>query len=199
MILEGIVTTLDGTGRLNVAPMGPRVEPGVGRLVLRPFRTSTTCRNLQVAGEGVLHITDDVALLARAAIGPVGDVATRPASLVRGRILREACRYYEFRVVAIDDREERITMEAVTVASGRIRDPFGWNRAQFAVVEAAILATRVAILPLAEIRSKLADLAVLIDKTGGPVEREAFQFLLDHVEAAGRTQAIEGEDQGNRS
>ncbi len=39
------------------------------RFVLRPFRTSTTYRNLKAHGEGVLHITDDVLLLARTAIG----------------------------------------------------------------------------------------------------------------------------------
>ena len=47
MILEGIVTSLDAGGKLNVAPMGPIVEPDMSRLVLRPFRTSQTYRNLR--------------------------------------------------------------------------------------------------------------------------------------------------------
>ena len=71
MILEGIVTTLNPDGSLNVAPMGPRVENrSFDRFVLRPYRSSTTYRNLKALGEGVLHVTDDVLLLARAAIGP---------------------------------------------------------------------------------------------------------------------------------
>ena len=59
MILECIVTTLGPDGTLNIAPMGPIVEPGsLDRFVLRPYTSSTTYRNLKALGEGVLHITD---------------------------------------------------------------------------------------------------------------------------------------------
>ena len=46
MILEGIVTTLNDDATLNIAPMGPRVDPGtnLARFELRPFRSSTTYR-----------------------------------------------------------------------------------------------------------------------------------------------------------
>jgi hypothetical protein len=188
VILEGIVTTLSPEGVLNVAPMGPNVEPGLRRFVLRPFQTSTTYRNLKATGEGVLHVTDDVLLLARAAIGAPVEVPTRPAEVVRGAVLLDACRYHEFRVVSLDDREERTTIVAETVAEGRLRDFFGLNRAKHAVVEAAILATRTAFLPLPEILAEYRKLAVLVEKTGGPSEREAFSLLETHVrnEARGR-------------
>ncbi len=42
MILEGVATTLDEAGTLNVAPMGPLVDAAMRRFVLRPFQTSTT-------------------------------------------------------------------------------------------------------------------------------------------------------------
>ena len=71
-----------------------------------------------------------------------------PADVVTGRILLGSCRYYEFRVVELDDREERTTIVAETAAQGRLRDFFGFNRARHAVLEAAILATRTEILPL---------------------------------------------------
>ena len=64
--------------------------------------------------------------------------------------LLEACRYYEFRVAELDDREERTTIVAETAAQGRLRDFFGFNRARHAVLEAAILATRTEFLPLDE-------------------------------------------------
>jgi hypothetical protein len=50
------------------------------------------------------------------------------------------------------------------------------------VVEAAILATRVAILPPDEIRSDMRRLAVLVEKTGGPAERRAFAFLDAYID-----------------
>ena len=96
MILEGIVTTIDDDGALNVAPMGPRIDDGMDRFVLRLFRSSRTFHNLEARREGVLHVTDDVLLFARAVIGKVGHVDTRPAAAVRGRILIDSSRYYEF-------------------------------------------------------------------------------------------------------
>ena len=187
MILEGIVTTLGPDGTLNVAPMGPRVEPGWRRFELRPFASSTTYRNLKAHGEGVLHVTDDVLLLARAALGMGDDAPTRPAEVVRGRILSDACRHYEFRVAVSRETEERISLEATVVAEGRGRDYFGLNRAKHAVVEAAILATRTAFLPPAEILAEFRRLAVPVEKTGGDQERAAFDLLLDHVRVAART------------
>ena len=186
MILEGLVTTVSPAGRVNVAPMGPRLlgdpyaEPR--RFVLRPYRTAQTCTNLLAHGAGVLHVTDDVLLLAKSALGePDPPPPMRPAERVRGWVLTDACRWYEFRVVSCDDRTERVQLEAEVVHAGRGRDFFGLNRALFAVVEAAILATRTAFLPADEIRAELAKLAVLVEKTGGPDERLAFGILVDHA------------------
>jgi beta-RFAP synthase len=181
MIVEGVVTTTGEDGAVNIAPMGPRVTPDFGRLTLRPFRSSQTHQNLEARGEGVFHVTDDVELIARAAVGPV-DADLRPAVLVQGRILAGACRAYEFRVVSADVTGERATFEAKVLRCERLRDFQGFNRAKHAVVEAAILATRAGLLGRAEVLRKLADLAVLVEKTGGPAERSAFAFLRDHVE-----------------
>jgi hypothetical protein len=178
VILEGIVTSLDADGGVHIAPMGPIVDEAMHRIVLRPFNTSNTYRNLKRAGQGVLHVTDDVELLAHAAVGRI-DVLPRlmPATAVDGFILADACRWYAFRVDEIDDRQERAECRCTVVDRGTIREFFGFNRAKHAVVEAAILATRVAILPPDEIRSDMRRLAVLVEKTGGPAERRAFAFL----------------------
>jgi uncharacterized protein len=182
MILEGIVTTVSPTGEVNIAPMGPRVDAALHRLVLRPFRTAQTYWNLCKHGEGVFHISDDVLLLAQAAVGRIAPPPELlPARTVRGHILANACRYFEFRVVSIDEREERINIEVEVVESGRLRDFLGFNRAKHAVVEAAILATRVGLLPRAQIDEEFRKLAILVQKTGGPQETEAFRFLEDHL------------------
>jgi uncharacterized protein len=137
---------------------------------------------LKHQGEGVLHVTDDVLLLARAALGAVEPApALRPAARVRGFILEDCCRYYEFRVLDLDDREERTRIELEVLHSERVRDFFGFNRAKHAVVEAAILATRTALLPLDDIVAEYRKLAVLVQKTGGDQERQAFDLLQAHV------------------
>jgi hypothetical protein len=162
--------------------MGPRVDGSWERFLLRPFPTSQTYQNLKVHGEGVLHVTDDVWLLARAALGRVEPLPPLlPATQVRGYVLRDACRYFEFRVQSIDDRAERVAIEAEVVHSDRLRDFFGFNRAKHAVVEAAILATRTEFLPHADIMAEYRKLALIVGKTGGSQEQQAFAFLWDHV------------------
>ena len=146
-LLEGIVTTLNADGSPHIAPMGPIVDANFERLLLRPFRTSMTYRNLKRTGEGVLHVTDDVELFARAAVGRLEPLpALQPAEAVDGVILSDACRWYAFRVESLDDREDRTTIVANVVDRGRLRDFFGFNRAKHAVIEAAILATRIGIV-----------------------------------------------------
>ena len=178
MILEGIVTTVNEDGAVNVSPMGPIVDESMSRLIMRPFQTSTTYRNLKRTGQGVLHVTDDVELLARAAVNRLHDPpAFDRSSEVDGFILRDACRWYAFRVTSLDDHAERTRIECAVVASGRVRDFFGFNRAKHAVVEAAILATRVDFLPHEEIRRDFERLAVIVEKTAGDQEQRAFDFL----------------------
>jgi hypothetical protein len=192
MILEGLVTTLAADGAMNLAPMGPEVDDGdvrLERFLLRPFKATTTYRNLMNHPEGVLHVTDDALLLARAAMGAIdaSRLPVRAASVVRGAVLTSCCRYHEFRVVASEGEDRgglRAVLVAETVASGRLREWFGLNRARHAVVEAAILATRVGIVPIGEIRDELKRLSVPVDKTGGAAERAALELLKGHVERA---------------
>ncbi len=182
LILEGIVTTQSADGTWNVAPMGPRVDRELTRLVLRPFRTSQTYQNLKQYGAGVLHVTDDVLLIARAAVGkldplpelvPAGDTG-----LLR---LADCCRWFAFHIARLDDMNERTTIVCDVVERGTVREFFGFNRAKHAVLEAAILATRIGILPADEIRAEMKRLAILIEKTSGKQERIAFDFLSDYV------------------
>lgn len=187
MILEGIVTTISPDGAVNIAPMGPHVDSTMERFVLRPFPTSQTFRNLKAHGEGVFHVTDDVLLLAKAAIGPVDPTPEMiPATKVRGLVLADACRYYEFRVLAMDETEPRIRIEAETLQVGRLRDFFGFNRAKHAVVEAAILATRTGFLPREQIETDFVRLAVIVEKTGGEQEKNALSHLQRHFDSAYR-------------
>lgn len=185
MILEGIVTTVSPSGEVNIAPMGPRVEPDMRHFLLRPFPTAQTYRNLKAHGEGVLHVTDDVLLLAQSAVGKI-DPPPRlvPAITVKGFVLADACRYYEFRVLEMDESEQRVRLPVEVVHTGRLRDFFGFNRAKHAVVEAAILATRIKFLPHAEILREFERLSVPIEKTAGPQERRAFEFLENYVRTA---------------
>ncbi len=193
MILEGLVTTINADGSTNVSPMGPLVtEYDFQSFILRPFQTSTTFANLKRCPQGVLHVTDDVGLIAEAAIGRLSaPPATRLAEKVEGRILVDACRWYAFRVESWDEDQPRASIGCAIVDAGRIRDFWGFCRGKHAVIEAAILAMRTAFVPAAEIKSRLKDLAVIVDKTGGTAERRAFSMLDEYIRDAFGKQGIE--------
>lgn len=185
MILEGIVTTQNSAGDVNVAPMGPIVDSSIESFVLRPFQTSTTYKNLKGHPFGVLHVVDDVLLLAKAAIGRLEETPeTFQAITIPGRVLKSACRWYEFKLESLDDSDERTRIEAQVVHAGRLRDFFGFNRAKHAVLEAAILATRVHILPADEIVAQIDALRSPVDKTAGRDECAAFQLIDDYVQSS---------------
>src|SRR3954464_4367920 len=103
LIAEGIVTTINLDGSPNISPMGPRVDRDFTHLVLRPFQTSTTYQNLKRSGKGIFHITDDVEMTARAAVGQLSPLPQLlPAENVGGLILAGACRWFAFRVAQLD-------------------------------------------------------------------------------------------------
>ncbi|HEV8200910.1 MAG TPA: DUF447 domain-containing protein [Candidatus Polarisedimenticolia bacterium] len=182
MILETLVTTVDAGGQAHCAPMG--IVPEGEGFLLKPFRTAGTCANLEATGEGVVNFTDDVLLFARSALSPFVPKG-RPAEKVLAPILEAACSWREFRVAARELGPERALFRAQVVAAGRARDFLGYNRAQHAVIEATILATRLHLLDAAFIRSELDRLRPPVDKTAGPVEREAFDFVRAFVESGG--------------
>lgn len=189
MILEGIVTTTDAAGRCHVAAMGPHVDEAdierrhgdLRRLVLKPFGTSTTCGNLARHGEGVFHLTDDCLLIARLIVGDAETPPYRRAREVAGFVLEDACMAHEFRVVMADTSTERARFEAEVVASHMGRPFQGLNRGTHAVVEAAILVSRLGLLDVEEVRQQLRPLAILVEKTGGRREHEAFAMLQARV------------------
>ena len=185
MILEGIVTSRDVAGQINVAPMGPLVDTSMSQFQLRPFKTSQTYKNLRETPHGVFHVVDDVLLLAQAAIGRLPETPrTFPAHAIPGDVLASACRWYEFSVESVDDGQDRTLLSARVVHSGRLRDCFGFNRAKHAVIEAAILATRLHLVGRSELRDELQRLSLIVDKTAGHQERAAFELVLSHIEAS---------------
>jgi uncharacterized protein len=181
MIVETVTTTVNADGTVNCAAMG--VEWSDEGIVIKPYRTTRTLRNLQRQGVAVVHLTDDILLFTHAALGDPHP-PTRPAAVVDGVVLSDACSWREVAVDAIDATGPRARVTTRVVARGAGREFIGFNRACHAVLEASILASRVRRLPADEICAELGRLAVLVDKTAGPRERAAMDFVLAHVRAA---------------
>ena len=182
MIVEGIVTSIDSTGSLNVAPMGPIIAGDFESLLLRPFQPSTTFNNLSTTRCGVFHVVDQVEVIAKAA---TGRLETNPdvvrASVIDGYVLKDCCRWFEFTVDHVDTSEARSRMPSAIVHRGERRPFFGFNRARHAVLEAAILATRLHLLSRDDVLSALIPMRSAVEKTGGPSELSAFEMLEDFI------------------
>jgi len=80
-----------------------------------------------------------------------------------------------------DDTRPKLFCKAVHTVN---HAPFqGFNRAQFAVLEAAILVSRLQWLPAEKIASEIAYLKIGMEKTAGPKEWEAWQWLMTAITA----------------
>ena len=177
-IVETIVATVGEDGRVNFAPMGVVWTPP--SLVIRPYLDTATYRNLRAMREGVVNLTDNVLIFAQGALTDA-DFPAHPSDLVRGAILEEACAYYEVVVDAIRDEGDRASVRCKVVGQWWVRPFLGFNRARNAIIEAAILATRLRWLPREDIIRELRHCAKIVEKTGGDQERAALAFIEGYV------------------
>ena len=179
MIRECIVTTLGEEGRVHIAPLG-LIEDGDG-WIIAPFHPSTTLDNLRTTPFAVASFTDDVLVFAGCLTGN-RDWPTRPATEVPGAVLEGALGHAELAVDHVEEDELRPRFHCRVVHEG-IHAPFkGFNRAQAAVIEAAILASRLKMLPREKIEQDLAYLQIAVEKTAGRREHEAWRLLVEKIE-----------------
>lgn len=165
-------------GEAHIAPMGIREQDDL--IVLAPFRPSTTLDNLNRTGCAVVNFTDDVRVFAGCLTGRY-HWPTRPASHVAGHVLKGALAHSELELVRTEDDPVRPRFHCRKVFEG-VHGPFtGFNRAQSAVIEAAILVSRLDRLPREKIDAELEYLTIAIEKTAGPREREAWEWLMERI------------------
>jgi hypothetical protein len=180
MIREAIVTTANGVGEVHIAPFG-LIAAGKG-WVIAPFRPSTTLDNLMVRPCAVANFTDDARIFAGCLTGRRSWPLTPPTGVGVPRLV-DALSHAELAVtdVAEDATRPRFTCRVMHVES---HAPFGgFNRAKAAVVEACILVSRLHMLPRDRVETELGHLAVVVGKTAGPEEAEAWSWLMDKVKA----------------
>ena len=96
-------------------------------------------------------------------------------------MLEQALAHEELAVARVDDDPQRPRFHC-RVVHAETHAPFrGFNRAQAAVVEAAILVSRLGMLPAEKIDREIEYLRIAIDKTAGPRERQAWEWLMQRI------------------
>ncbi|MGH6864825.1 MAG: DUF447 domain-containing protein [Methyloceanibacter sp.] len=179
MIRECIVTTLNAEGRVHIAPLG-LIADGDG-WIIAPFRPSTTLDNLRTTPFAVANFTDDVLVFAGCLTGNK-DWPIRATQRVPGRVLDGALAHAELAVESVEEDELRPRFHCRVVYAASDAPFKGFNRAQGAVIEAAILTSRLNMLPREKIEQELAYLQIAVEKTAGPREHEAWRLLVDKIE-----------------
>jgi hypothetical protein len=191
-IFETVVTTCSEAGVVHVAPMGVRYRGE--RVVLKPFRPSTTLDNILETRRAVLNLVDDVRVFAGCVTGRRAFATEDVQRAGEPRAPRLACalEHVLLRLDEVDDDAERPTLELVRVHEARHGPWRGFNRAQAAVIEGAVLVSRLRMLPPEKIATEMRYLQIAIDKTAGEAEREAWAWLREAVERHAAAAAAEG-------
>ena len=193
LIRETIVTTVNARGEPHIAPLGIIAEGE--RWILAPFHPSTTLNNLRQAPCAVANLTDDVRVFAGCLTGR-RDWPLAASNIVEAPRLAEANAHLELVVeeVSDDPRRPRFVCRVAHRAAHR---PFeGFNRAQAAVIEGAVLISRLHMLARAEIEVEMARLAIIVRKTAGAAEAEAWGWLTEKAARFFATEAAHGNNPG---
>jgi hypothetical protein len=179
LIYETIITSLDAGNHPHIAPFGIREENGM--VLIAPFRPSSSLDNFLYHRSAVMNMVDDVRIFAGVLTGR-RDWSLQAAEKINGVVLVSALSHRELELVEI--REDATRPELLFKVVREVQHhPFrGFNRAQAAVIELAVLVSRLHMLPMEKIDAEIAYLTIAIEKTAGDRELQAWQWLIERID-----------------
>jgi hypothetical protein len=177
-IRETIVTTIGKDGTVHIAPLGI-IQKDDG-WIIAPFRPSKTLENLSAVPFAIANYTDDMLIFAGCLTGRKDwpTVAVEDCPVPR---IKAALSHSVLEVVSIDDDGLRPRHFCKEISEATHAPFTGLNRAKSAVLELAILVSRLHMLPPEKIEAEIAYLSIAIEKTAGPDELQAWSWLMEKV------------------
>jgi uncharacterized protein len=175
--INEVIATTEMSGRINAAPLGI-IRDGES-LYVRLFLGTHTYENVLVNGWFVANISHDAWLFAETAIEDLdAEYFTRREELP---VLREAEAWGLFKCEAF---ASDIIIAKVELVKGEVlrKDFRACNRGANLVIEAAVAATRYLALRTDSYFEELMKMQRIIDRCGGPREREAMDRLMDRID-----------------
>lgn len=178
MIFETVIVSSDNKNIPHVTPFGIRYEGE--QIIISPFKPSKTLNNIMTTKVASMNVTDDVRVFAGALTN------RQPWQLestedIKGFRLRDCLMHIELRLSAVREDDVRPQLVMTQVKKQHHRDFNGFNRAQAAVIELAVLTSRLHMLSRKKIQSELKYLQIAIDKTAGEKEQEAWSWLTEKI------------------
>ncbi len=178
-IYEIVLTTGNPShpNQAHHAPFGIRMAQD--QVIIAPYRPSRSLDNLLAHRQAVINFTNDSRVFAGCLTGR-REFPVCPVEQGAGVRLRDSLAHAVIRVEQIVDDDQRPRFHcAITHRHSHAAFP-GFNRAQAAVIEAAILMSRLHILPVEKVERELAYWAIAVEKTAGPDERQSWGWLMEH-------------------
>src|SRR4051812_26219801 len=145
-IFEVVITTCSPEGAVHVAPMGVRYVHQ--EVVLKPFRPSQTLDNVVATRTAVLNVVSDTRVFA-GCVTQRRNWPTLPLATSDGApAVRLACAHSHLllRLAGMESDPQRPTLRLARLHEGQHSPYPGFNRAQAAVIEAAVLVSRLHML-----------------------------------------------------
>ena len=180
MIHEVIVTTISNEDIVHIAPMGIRFIDK--QVVISPFKPSTTLNNITENNIATINFIDDVRVFAGIVSRHKKDwelSARTDLEIVPNLTLTNT--FYNVVVNEYQEDDKRPNIICDIKNSEIIRPFLGFNRAQFSVIEAAVLLSRLGMISMEKIDREIEYLKIGIDKTAGPNELEAWGWIQDKI------------------
>lgn len=180
--LPGAGSTISRDGAFSGNPQEAGTSTGAqDEFIILPFRPSTTLNNLLESKTAVINYCDDVRVFAGCLTGR-RDWPLKPAEKINGHVLACALAHTEVELIRVEDDETRPKLFCKAVHSVNHAPFTGFNRAQYSVLEAAILISRLNRIPLEKIQAEIDYLRIGLEKTAGNRELEAWTWLTTAIE-----------------
>ena len=181
MIHEVIVTTVSKENIVHIAPMGIQLIDD--RVIISPFRPSQTLENITKNNLATINFTDDVRVFAGIVTKYKKDWELediKDKNIVPRLMLANT----HYNVIAREFKDDERRPDIICdIRKKVINKPFmGFNRAQFSVIEASVLVSRLRMLPIEKILQEIEYLKIGIEKTAGPRESEAWKWIEDKIQ-----------------
>ena len=178
MIRESIVITTDLNNKPHIAPMGVIFKKK--KIFIAPFIPSKTFDNLKENPYAVINFTDNVNMFVDA-LFKKKKFKIKPTKKIKSFYLVDTLTYLEIKVEKFFKNKLRPRFQCKILNINTLNSFKGFNRAQLSVIEAAILVSRINIIPISKIRKEINYLQIAIDKTAGKNEKIAWKRLIRKI------------------
>ena len=179
MIHEVIVTTINKDKKVHIAPMGVKILQSDSKKLVQisPFKPSQTLNNILETKIATVNFIDNVKVFSGIVTEEKKDWELEVFDDKFAPHLQNTNTHMN--VEASEEHDDPVRPRIMCeVINEQIHRPFlGFNRAQFSVIELAVLSTRLGRIDDNKIKDEMKYLKIGIDKTAGENEKEAWEWI----------------------